>query len=492
MRIGRLLIPILPVCALICLLSRSACALGSASDIPPDPNKVATPTGLNSVINLSSALLAIDDKSPMATSIGGGEGWKSALGRYLISNAAFRAELQSIHDELQAVKATLRDHQTLAMFEGDNGPGILDKLAGLNFRDRSAVTSLFSDPELFSSTNAGAQAFLNDKSISLQPDTQALLSLKLVGGGIIIRNRLLVRDYVAYLKKKSHELVPLSDPSGITPEEVEWLRKHLPPEIASWAVYTGVQVRTGAGPTAYTPEVIYSSGLGGFDAAAQAYLSDKNGYAGSLRLDLSSGRTTMAHAVSKLQEGFAKLHASLPKARESEVAVLVAGIIGDDPEANRRIVQMQLGLRSSVQVSYRHIDGAGAFESIGASVSQLFPFPPLNPHGGITFLANLQALRFEPTSGASASTIRSGVAVYWQDRVSRLLPDGTNPPIGDIQRWTTQFGVEYSLQNSLQQNDVYGVFLRRRTAHFFEFTVSAGRASNKQGFLGISIGQTFP
>jgi len=45
----------------------SAYALG---DPPPDPNATSIPTGLNSAINVSSALLAIDDKSPMSTSIG--------------------------------------------------------------------------------------------------------------------------------------------------------------------------------------------------------------------------------------------------------------------------------------------------------------------------------------------------------------------------------------------------------------------------------------
>ncbi len=476
MRTIRLLALLMFACLLSCFLSASAFAQESIPNLQKDPTKTSVSTGLNNAINLSAALLAIDDKSPMASSLYSGLDRANQINAYVHSNDYFKLEFGALTTALaksQLTLSTTTDPLQILLH--------LKNLADDNKR-KEALDS----PTLFNLDTMEGQAFR--KSGVLQPDTQAVLNQNPVNRGVFILNRLLLRDYIVYIGLPAS----LQNSTAFTAQEEEGIENLFPPDLVASGYYAGIQVRTGGGPTVYTPEVIYSSGLGGFDVAAQAYLSDLNGYAASFRFDLSPQRPALVHSLSVFQ--------SLLSAGKQSPSVLAAAIVENSPtnafiasqsEANRRVAQIQSQTRSSVQFSYRHIDTVGAFTTAGLSVSKLFPIDPRKPYNGITFLVGVQALQYTPTTGSGAATIRSGVAVYWQNRVSRLLPGPLGKPKGDIRRWTTQSGVEYNFRNSLQLNDTYGVFLRQRLGNFTELTVSVGRAANKQGFVGMSFGKTF-
>jgi hypothetical protein len=477
MRTRRSLLPILFVCTVACLNCRAAFAQPTP-DIPTDPNKVAVPAGLNSAINLSAALLAIDDKSPMAFSVSTG-----TLPPGLIADLVdFSAEFKQ---EFLAFKNSLSDPNTVHGLTNAQGLDLLSTINRADVATDKDFRVLFSNPTLLDPGNQAVKDFYSTPG-AVKPDTQAVIDFNPLNRGIVVKNRLLLRDFVAYLNKTFH--TSFSDPSGFTAQE---LARELPLDVIATAYHIDIQMRAGGGATVYAPQAIYSNGLGGFDVGVQAYLSELNGYAAAFRLDLSPGRTAMVHAVSSLKS-------ELSRGKQMPALLLTAilenrseVLVGDEAEAKRLVAQMQLALRSSVQFSYRHIDSVGSFASAGVSVSKLFPITPGSRFNGITFLFGAQALQYAPISGSSSSTIRSGVAVYWQNRVSRLLPGGSGKPVGDIRRWTTQSGVEYNFRNSLQLNDTYGVFLRQRIGNFTEFIVSVGRAANKQGFLGLSFGKTF-
>ena len=471
MRIRGLLLVLPNLLVLTCLLSR----LGFAQTPSGSSNTVLIPTGLNSTINLSSALLAIDDKSPMATSIGSGSGYVGLLGEPLRISDGFRRSLANLQQEYQA---SLDRKQTNII----DTFGILEKIRHLDLKDERAVRKLFSEQQLFAGPE-GVAAFTD----LFGADTRAIKNLNPTGGGIVLLNRLLLRDYIRYLNQTQG--TNFTDQSVLGPTEVA---EELPPDVVATGIYAGIHIRAGGGPTVYTPEAIYSNGLAGFDVAAQAYLSDVNGYAASFRFDLSPGRTEMVRAVSELKSALAEQkRAPLPFFLAIEERQVDPKFKAALSAANLRIAQMQLAVRSSVQFSYRHVDSVGSISSAGVSFSKLFPFTPNHAYNGVTLLFGLQALQFSPTVGSGASTIKSGAAAYWQNRVSRLIPGPDGTLLGDVRRWTTQSGIEYNFRNRLQSNDTYGVFLRQRFGSFTDFTLSIGRDANKQGFVGLSFGKTF-
>jgi len=302
-------------------------------------------------------------------------------------------------------------------------------------------------------------------------------------------------------------------------------------------------VRGGGGPTVYAPELIYSNGEKGFDIALQGYVSDECGYGISSRIDLTHGRPEMVKLVkgtdAKRKTAYTTrntpddLHPlEVPLQPEEQVRLqriqrrrlLIADVIApmvpggpqnaalrefqintlvgtldvqrtndayfsDAATATVAVVNNIHSFRLAFLVGERAIFGVGSITNAGLSASQLFACRGQR-YNGVTLLFSSHALLYSPDSSGVKATLRNGLAVYWQDRVSRITQDDRKTEYGEINPWGTQVGVEYNFRDGLQANDGYGLFIRQRVRYKVEITVSGGKSANGRGYFGFSLGRS--
>jgi len=470
----------------VCISLTAGVPSASSQDISNDPNKTAIPTGLNSAINLSSAIVAIDDKSPMATSIGD---VPHDPGFLIEDQVSFTAGNQSaqINDLYQALVSVKRS------FNGSLAKVPLDSLADFTMYVQTEIA-------------------MEDLPFpAVAPDSIAVKAVHRTGRGKLILNRLLLRDY---LTQEIHGLPNILDAAqaeevrraiGLLDIDDKMLRsinEKLPLDIIGRAVYVGAQVRAvGSGATVYTPEAIYSDGRIGQDYAVQAYLSGLYGYGVSARFDLTPGRSDMVRKVVRLdgiirQAGRSGIPTTISPELRTRVLVHAAQFLDREDEyraakteAILAVAHTARSLRLALVAGERGIGTIGSFTTAGLSASKLLA----SRHGrynGVTLLAGAQVLQYDPDSGGATATVRYGFAVFWQDRVSRVLDQG-GAQVGEINRWGTQVGVEYNLHNSLQTRDVYGLYVRQRFEHFTELSLSVGKSASGKAYIGFSVGHTF-
>jgi hypothetical protein len=499
MRTGKTTVLLTCVIALTSLFSKVASADDPIQDVSTDPRKAAIPNGLNSAINVPSAALAIDDKSPMAFNIGQGN-----------SVANF-------------VSAKIRTKA--GMFPLPHGPVL--RLDNVLLLDTSSRDAFLNSVEHLLLSKDFVQRLTNN-GVQLSYDTEQIMKLKLHGLGRLILNQLALRDLIARFYPNQS-----TKPFDFTTQELKEFHqvifpdkpaKGSPPNAPPTSViYLGFQTRAGGGPTVYTPEAIYSNGRSGVDLAIQPYLSNEDGIGAALRLDLSPGRHKLVESIVPLVDNFndyseiydsAKdLSVDTPEGR-IELLRLMASILDNYDPAGLAVARASLSLRVSAQFGYRYIEQTGKFYTTGLSVSQLVPVKIGKRNTGITTLLGVQALHFasQEQTGVTVpgqpmtTVLRTGIALIWQDRISHVVHESflvdepkdkgkQNAPAGidvaDIKRWGTQIGVEANVRNGLQKHDTVGVFWRERLPRFTEFTLSLGTGANGRGYVGFSLGKTF-
>lgn len=379
---------------------------------------------------VQTAAQAIDDKSPMATSISG-----SAPG-FLPA------------DRMRRINAHLLDLKTITPDEFES-PGFLERI------------------QLKQPKGSTAESIVTTINTLLKHYNTALREEGLPNGRYSPKQR-------QALKEDFEELVNLY-------AQLESLN----PAPIGYAVTLTSGARSTNNTSLYQ-RLELSEVIPGADIDFQTYSSDPTSVSLGAKVDISPLRRVRMVAIETYVE-YVRDHPKAPTERSKKLDYLAAKwqLLS---EAQKAVVALSNGLRVSVSSNFTSVHGFGSVYSSGIGTSSLIKSPLGS--GGITFQENVQQLRVNSELGGISNVFVPGASIFWQDKVNSVDSHGNL----SINRWKYQVGLEYSSLASFHHvHDVYDGFIRYRLpkTKFSEVKFSAGPDSSNVVRFQLEFGYTF-
>ncbi len=224
----------------------------------------------------------------------------------------------------------------------------------------------------------------------------------------------------------------------------------------------------------------------GADFDFQTYSSDPTSVSLGAKVDISPLRRVRMFAIETYVE-FVRDHPKAPTEPTKKLEYLAAKshLLS---EAQKAVVALSNGWRVSVSSNFTSVHGFGSVYSSGIGTSSLIKNPL--GHGGITFQENVQQLRVNSELGGITNVFLPGASIFWQDKVNSVDSHGNV----SINRWKYQIGLEYSsLAGFHHVHDIYDGFIRYRLpkTKFSELKLSAGPDAANVVRFQLEFGYTF-
>ena len=254
-------------------------------------------------------------------------------------------------------------------------------------------------------------------------------------------------------------------------------------DIVTALFYGAAGVRT-APVTQFDERIEYSDALFGYDLLAETDNSNPRSLSLGFRLDLSPTRQSVLSRVGGYQSYNERQRLEVKIPEGSLAAQMAYVIVHIQPElrirlrsAKQAIIARQQGLHLLAFSGYSTVNGYGSLFAYGISASALRQFE--HTPGGFTGLGSIEIVGRE-------NTVVPGGAFFWQDAVSHQ--QNGDPA---IVRWRKQIGIEYSSLSAFHHlHEIYDLFFRYRLPRYAEIKFTAGVDPTNSLIVGFEIGQT--